>query len=61
MTTSTAAWATTRLIGGAGADRFHAELAGGKDVVTDYQVGVDSVVLDWGVHLKTSKVQDTNQ
>lgn len=49
-----------RLTGGTGADRFHAELAGGKDVVTDYQSGVDSVVLDFLVNLKSSKVQDTN-
>jgi Ca2+-binding RTX toxin-like protein len=48
------------LTGGGGADNFYfqyingPERAWGKDIVTDFQVGVDTITLDWGPRLVTN-------
>jgi Ca2+-binding RTX toxin-like protein len=49
-----------RLTGGTGADLFLFGKSGGSDVVTDYQVGVDKLVLQDGIGVKSATSGDVN-
>ena len=48
------------LTGGAGADAFHFGRAEGKDQILDFDVASDSIVLDDGIRLSRTKVQDVD-
>jgi uncharacterized protein len=48
------------LTGGSGRDRFVFGKSGGNDVVTDYEKGVDSLVLEDGIAVKSHRVGDVN-
>jgi hypothetical protein len=48
------------LVGGSGADSFHFGASGGSDVVLDFNTAQDALVLDDGVTVLRSKVQDVN-
>lgn len=48
------------MTGGAGADQFLFGKGGGNDIITDYQVGIDQLVLQDGIGVKSAKVEDVN-
>jgi Ca2+-binding RTX toxin-like protein len=48
------------LAGGSGADIFHFGAPGGNDTVIDFNIAEDSIVLDDGVTVQRTKVQDVN-
>lgn len=49
-----------RLTGGAGSDLFVFGSSGGADIVTDYQIGVDTIVFADGIDLKRASVRDVD-
>jgi hypothetical protein len=51
---------TDLLEGGAGADIFQFGRGGGRDTVTDFQVGVDRIALEDGIGVAGGKVGDVN-
>jgi len=51
---------TDTLTGGLGADTFVFGQVGGKDMVTDFDTGVDRILLASNIHLMSSMVSDVN-
>jgi hypothetical protein len=51
---------TDTLTGGTGADIFRFSKGGGSDVVTDFEAGIDSILLDAGIEVRQWRSEDLN-
>ena len=49
------------LIGGAGSDVFEFTFAAGNDVIADFDTALDSILLEYGVEVRSSRVVDANR
>jgi len=49
------------LSGGTGADVFHFGRLEGKDTITDFNTAEDSIIIDDGLRVQRTKIQDVNR